>query len=137
MRIITLCFMALLAVPACHKDSLPGSGTPDLAAAADAGGAASDLATARDGAADLSSSGSSTDLASGSTNHVCSSSTGNCPNSGVTCGNACCPGGEWCDPATLTCQCGSGAGCQGAFICIALTGPPNASPCGETCEPVL
>jgi hypothetical protein len=133
LRIVTVCFIALLGISACHKESLPNpGGAQDLAAAGDLGGAAHDLATARDGAV-----GPPADLALSTADHVCAASDGKCANAGVTCGTVCCPGGEWCDPATLTCQCGSNPGCQDNSICVALTGPPNASPCGETCQPIL
>jgi hypothetical protein len=53
--------------------------------------------------------------------------------SGACCGNSCCAAGEWCDPATLTCRCGSVAACRPGQWC-GRSGPIQAGDsCGTIC----
>jgi hypothetical protein len=55
--------------------------------------------------------------------------------SGVCCGALCCREGEWCDPLSNTCRCGTGAEvCRVDQIC-ATGGPigPGQDQCGSIC----
>jgi hypothetical protein len=103
-----------VALGACGHDALPGPGG--------SGGAGGDMA-----AVDLATPG-------GGGPHVCSGSCAACNGgNGVCCGNACCPSGEWCDSATLTCRCGERDGCKNGQFCA--SGGPVGQPgtCGIVC----
>jgi hypothetical protein len=51
---------------------------------------------------------------------------------GVCCGTQCCAAGEWCDPNTFTCHCGSGPACANGQTC-SRGGPIIEGYCGNIC----
>lgn len=100
-----------LALAACGHDSLPGPGGGNADLAGGGGGGTADLSDGRSCAGDPG-----------------------CSSGGVACFSVCCNPGEWCDPSTRACRCGSGPACDGGKVC-ASGGPiqPGGNECGSIC----
>lgn len=101
--------MLALALVGCGHDALPGPG----------GGG--DMAGGGGGVVDMTGG------------RVCSGDPA-CSSGGVGCFGTCCNAGEWCDPSTSTCRCGTGPACGTGKVC-ASGGPigPGNNGCGSIC----